>query len=33
MARIGHHGMTTEQLTENIEAAIQTVAAKLNMVG
>uniref|UniRef100_A0AAQ4QAJ4 Ribosomal L1 domain-containing protein 1 n=1 Tax=Gasterosteus aculeatus aculeatus TaxID=481459 RepID=A0AAQ4QAJ4_GASAC len=33
MARIGHHGMTTEQLTENIEAAIQTVAAKLNMKG
>ncbi|KAL6094430.1 rsl1d1 [Pungitius sinensis] len=33
MARVGHHGMTTEELTENIEAAIQTVAAKLNMKG
>ncbi|XP_029282603.1 uncharacterized protein LOC115024419 isoform X2 [Cottoperca gobio] len=29
MARVGHAGMTADEVTENIEAAFQTVAAKL----
>ncbi|XP_068439534.1 ribosomal L1 domain-containing protein 1 [Clinocottus analis] len=33
MARIGHAGMTVDELTENIEAAVQTVAAKLRTKG
>lgn len=32
MARIGHSSMTADQLTENIEAAVKTVMAKLRMV-
>ena len=32
MARIAHSGMTADEVTENIEAAVQTVVAKLNMV-
>lgn len=33
MARIAHSGMTADEVTENIEAAVQTVVAKLNMKG
>lgn len=32
MARVGHSGMTADEVTENIEAAVQTVVAKLRMV-
>lgn len=32
MARVGHSAMTAEELTENIEAAIKVVAAKIRMV-
>lgn len=32
MARIAHSGMTADEVTENIEAAVQTVVAKLRMV-
>lgn len=31
MARVGHSDMTAEELTENIEAAVKTVAAKIRM--
>lgn len=31
MARVGHSAMTAEELTENIEAAIKVVAAKIRM--
>ncbi|XP_061561944.1 ribosomal L1 domain-containing protein 1 isoform X2 [Phycodurus eques] len=33
MARVGHSGMTADELTENIEAAVQTVAGKIRMKG
>ncbi|XP_054455062.1 ribosomal L1 domain-containing protein 1 [Anoplopoma fimbria] len=33
MARVAHAGMTADEVTENIEAAIQTVAAKLRTKG
>ncbi|XP_062298312.1 ribosomal L1 domain-containing protein 1 isoform X2 [Scomber scombrus] len=33
MARIAHSGMTADEVTENIEAAVQTVVAKLRMKG
>ncbi|XP_026206378.1 ribosomal L1 domain-containing protein 1 [Anabas testudineus] len=33
MARVGHSGMTADEVTENIEAAVQTVVAKLRMKG
>lgn len=33
MARVGHAGMTVDEMTENIEAAVQTVAAKLRTKG
>ncbi|XP_072229764.1 ribosomal L1 domain-containing protein 1 [Leuresthes tenuis] len=33
MARVAHAGMTTDEVTENIEAAVQTVVAKLRMKG
>ncbi|XP_051927989.1 ribosomal L1 domain-containing protein 1 [Hippocampus zosterae] len=33
MARVGHSGMTADELTENIEAAVQTVAGKIRMAG
>ncbi|XP_070783375.1 ribosomal L1 domain-containing protein 1 [Enoplosus armatus] len=33
MARVAHSGMTADEVTENIEAAVQTVAAKLRMKG
>lgn len=32
MARVGHSGMTADEVTENIDAAVQTVVAKLQMV-
>lgn len=32
MARVAHSGMTADEVTENIEAAVQTVVAKLRMV-
>lgn len=32
MARVGHSAMTSDELTENIEAAVKAVAAKLRMV-
>lgn len=32
MARIGHSGMTTDEVTENIEAAVKTVMEKIRMV-
>lgn len=32
MARVGHSGMTADEVTENIQAAVQTVVAKLRMV-
>lgn len=32
MARIGHSGMTADEVTENIEAAVKTVMAKIRMV-
>lgn len=32
MARIAHAGMTADEVTENIEAAVQTVVAKLRTV-
>lgn len=32
MARVGHSGMTADELTENIEAAVKVVAAKIRMV-
>lgn len=32
MARVGHSGMTADELTENIEAAVESVAAKIRMV-
>ncbi|XP_061612059.1 ribosomal L1 domain-containing protein 1 isoform X1 [Phyllopteryx taeniolatus] len=33
MARVGHSGMTADELTENIEAAVQTLAEKIRMKG
>ncbi|XP_056153474.1 ribosomal L1 domain-containing protein 1 [Lampris incognitus] len=33
MARIAHSGMTTDEVTENIETAVKTVVAKLRMNG
>ncbi|KAF7645188.1 hypothetical protein LDENG_00208760 [Lucifuga dentata] len=33
MARVAHSGMTADQVTENIEATVQTVVAKLRMKG
>ncbi|XP_051274189.1 ribosomal L1 domain-containing protein 1 isoform X2 [Dicentrarchus labrax] len=33
MARVGHSAMTADEVTENIEAAVQTVAAKLRTKG
>lgn len=32
MARVGHSGMTADEVTENIEAAVETVATKILMV-
>lgn len=32
MARIGHSGMTADEVTENIEAAVKTVMEKIRMV-
>lgn len=32
MARIGHSAMTADELTENIQAAVKTVADKIRMV-
>lgn len=32
MARVGHSAMTAEELTENIEAAVKVVGAKIRMV-
>lgn len=32
MARVGHSGMTADELTENIEATVERVAAKIRMV-
>lgn len=32
MARVGHAGMGVDQVTENIEAAVKTVAVKMRMV-
>lgn len=32
MARVAHSGMTADEVTENIEAAVQTVVTKLRMV-
>lgn len=31
MARVGHSGMTADELTENIEATVEKVAAKIRM--
>ncbi|XP_047232086.1 ribosomal L1 domain-containing protein 1 isoform X2 [Girardinichthys multiradiatus] len=31
MARVAHSGMTADEVTENVEAAVQTVVAKLRM--
>ncbi|KAE8284472.1 Ribosomal L1 domain-containing protein 1 [Larimichthys crocea] len=33
MARVGHSGMAADELTENIEAAVQTVVTKLRLKG
>ncbi|XP_077407392.1 ribosomal L1 domain-containing protein 1 [Vanacampus margaritifer] len=33
MTRVGHTGMTVDELTENIEAAVQTVMEKIRMKG
>ncbi|XP_037133466.1 ribosomal L1 domain-containing protein 1 [Syngnathus acus] len=33
MARVGHSAMTADELTENIEAAVQTMAEKIRMKG
>ncbi|XP_070707891.1 ribosomal L1 domain-containing protein 1 isoform X2 [Pempheris klunzingeri] len=33
MARVAHSGMTADEVTENIEAAVQTVVAKLHTKG
>ncbi|XP_026172232.1 ribosomal L1 domain-containing protein 1 [Mastacembelus armatus] len=33
MARVGHSGMTAAEVTENIEAAVRTVMAKIRMKG
>uniref|UniRef100_A0A3P9PS16 Ribosomal L1 domain-containing protein 1 n=1 Tax=Poecilia reticulata TaxID=8081 RepID=A0A3P9PS16_POERE len=33
MARVAHANMTADEVTENVEAAVQTVAAKLRMKG
>ncbi|XP_047464564.1 ribosomal L1 domain-containing protein 1 [Mugil cephalus] len=33
MARVAHSGMTAEEVTDNIEAAVQTIVAKLRMKG
>lgn len=33
MARIGHSGMTADEVTENIEAAVKTVMEKIRMEG
>ncbi|KAM7381987.1 hypothetical protein PAMA_012721 [Pampus argenteus] len=33
MARVAHSGMTADEVTENIEAAVQTVVSKLRMKG
>ncbi|XP_039879061.1 ribosomal L1 domain-containing protein 1 isoform X2 [Simochromis diagramma] len=33
MARVAHSGMTADEVTENIEAAVQTVVTKLRMKG
>ncbi|KAM7371089.1 hypothetical protein PAMP_010585 [Pampus punctatissimus] len=33
MARVGHSGMMADEVTENIEAAVQTVVSKLRMKG
>ncbi|XP_069012126.1 ribosomal L1 domain-containing protein 1 [Embiotoca jacksoni] len=33
MARVAHSGMTADEVTENIEAAVQTVVAKLRIKG
>ncbi len=32
MARVAHSGMTADEVTENIEAAVRTAVAKLRMV-
>lgn len=32
MARIGHSGMTADEVTENVEAAVKTVMEKIRMV-
>lgn len=32
MARVGHSGMTADELTENIEATVERVTAKIRMV-
>lgn len=32
MARVGHSNMTPDELTENIEATVERVAAKIRMV-
>lgn len=32
MARIGHSGMTADEVTENVEAAVKTVMEKIQMV-
>lgn len=32
MARIGHSGMTADEVTENVEAAVKTVMEKIHMV-
>nr|XP_020475998.1 ribosomal L1 domain-containing protein 1 [Monopterus albus] len=33
MARVGHSGMTADEVTENVEAAVQAVVAKIHMKG
>lgn len=32
MARIGHSGMTADEVTENVEAAVKTIMEKIHMV-
>lgn len=32
MARIGHSGMTADEVTENVEAAVKTVLEKIRLV-
>ncbi|CAF87803.1 unnamed protein product, partial [Tetraodon nigroviridis] len=32
MARVGHSGMTADEVTENVEAAVKTVMEKIRMV-